>query len=343
MINYMKRICFLLSTILCMNGIYAQSGYYDMDYYQSPYQFLDSTKATLISTKDSAWLYWEDSIPIGFDFELYGETYDSVLVYSEGVFDFFQDCPQTPFPLGPELLAFLVGTVDRGNFSVGDTSFSDVSYVVEGQVGQRILKVEWKNMGLDGGSGWDDYFNYQVWFYENGGIIEIHFGPYYLDDPKNVDWLTGDPGPLMAFRYEGTCEFIQDSTQNVVVFGNSAAPQDTVVGDIDFTTLPQYWLSGMPPNGIVYRFRLKPVGIENIKEIEYSITPNPANNQIQIRTGLEGEMEIVFYDLQGRAVLQQKFYGNTIINTAHLPQGLYPYRLTDSRGRTAMGKVVILR
>lgn len=99
-----------------MNGIYAQNWYCEFDCYQSPFQFIDSTKANLISPTDSAWHYWEDSISIGFNFQMNGESYVSVMIYSEPVFNFFQHCPGSPFPLGPVMM-FFVGVDDRGGFS----------------------------------------------------------------------------------------------------------------------------------------------------------------------------------------------------------------------------------
>jgi Secretion system C-terminal sorting domain len=338
----MKNSIVIILCMLFIGNTYSQRGTYSFDYYQSNFQIVDTSNAIKLSP-DSVWLYWWKPISIGFDFDLFGKKYDSVNIVSEGLFHFFQQCHNSSFPIGPAFLSFFVGLEDRGAYSGnGDTSESDVLYIVEGVVGSRILKVEWKNVTFEGGGGWYDYFNYQVWLFENKGTIEIHFGPYNIDDIDEMDWASG-VGPLTTFNYDGTCNDPRDSTQNIVVFGNPSTPQDTVVGDIDFTDLPIYWIDGMPPNGIVYRFRYVPVGIKNIKNIEYSISPNPANDQIQIRTGLEGESEIVFYDLQGRAVLQQKFYGNAIISMAHLPQGLYPYRLTDNKARTVRGKVVVLR
>lgn len=77
--------------------------------------------------------------------------------------------------------------VDRQRM-VDGTEVSDISYKLEGNEGERILKLQWRNWGflneiIDDNVS-EDFINFQFWLYEENGIMELHYGPSNITQPE---------------------------------------------------------------------------------------------------------------------------------------------------------------
>ncbi|MBL4658614.1 MAG: PKD domain-containing protein [Flavobacteriales bacterium] len=174
---------------------------------------------------------WDDHdtlIPIGFTFELFDQSFDSihisVLVWFKIDGDYFIE-------------AFFADFIDRGNGT--GTSLSPKSFLLDGAPGDRILKIEWKNAGflfemINSGT-LDDSVNVQLWLYEDSGYVEIRVGSNSVAKPLSS--FNSNEGPRVGLRtYFG---------ENLTASGAADAPVlDTTVE----------YLTGTPSDGMIYRF-----------------------------------------------------------------------------------------
>ncbi|MEO5643580.1 MAG: hypothetical protein ABIS12_09660 [Bacteroidia bacterium] len=117
---------------------------------------------TILNTDNDAWDF-SYKIPIGFSFNYLGRNFESLTIETNGyvVFDDDRNYALTAFlGFGDCVDAF-------GNHPV-------LGYELSGTAGNRILKIQFKNLCNSLGSS--KYFSYQVWLKENGAL-EIHVGP----------------------------------------------------------------------------------------------------------------------------------------------------------------------
>jgi hypothetical protein len=142
---------------------------------------------------------------------------------------------------------FEVDLIDRG--AVGGVSQSPISYEIEGEPGNQIFKLEWKNAGsydeMDALGTTEMFVNLQLWLYENTDAIEVHYGSSSITDPDL--FYFGETGAFVGFAgFDANKELIWGDH-----FLTGPADAPTLVElDPDF---PPY-LDGTPSDGIVYRF-----------------------------------------------------------------------------------------
>lgn len=95
---------------------------------------------------------------------------------------------------------------DDSTFIVIDAAFtfSDsidantrLSYVIDGTPGNRIIKLQWKNLKLSNGLA-GNYLNYQIWLYQHTGVFEIYYGP---SSANNQSGYTVQNGPNVGLFY----------------------------------------------------------------------------------------------------------------------------------------------
>ena len=88
-----------------------------------------------------------------------------------------------------------------------------------------------------------------------------------------------------------------------------------------------------------------PVGLKEVDRIDplnYAIFPNPAKDQLTFRQfNLKESYQMNLFDQQGRLVKQYHFnqFDNQF-ELSNVPNGIYVYQLTDSKGRGGSGKIV---
>jgi hypothetical protein len=84
-------------------------------------------------------------------------------------------------------------------------------------------------------------------------------------------------------------------------------------------------------------FQSDEVKIENLSQDNhlFEIFPNPADDELFIRSKTSEIKRIQIMDVHGRSLYDQKSSGNrSIINISDFEKGLYIIRLTDSKGTT---------
>ncbi|MFL5763626.1 MAG: hypothetical protein ACJ77K_06760 [Bacteroidia bacterium] len=105
-------------------------------------------------------------IHLPFSFNFCGYNTDSVIIETNGFIVF-----NAYYPLS--LISF---NAFGGNKDSLQHYIASVNYNSSGTSGNRILKIEFKDLSMNG-YNYYDRLSYQVWLYENGNKIEYHVGP----------------------------------------------------------------------------------------------------------------------------------------------------------------------
>jgi len=91
-------------------------------------------------------------------------------------------------------------------------------------------------------------------------------------------------------------------------------------------------------------YPLPPTGLRSHQTANLSISlyPNPASNKISVSNLQSDLATIIFTDIQGKVVSQTETKNtNTEIDIANLNKGIYFYTITDTKGNSAKGKLVV--
>jgi len=269
---------------------------------------------------------WDDpdfKVPIGFAFDLFGITMTDIYIDDFGLGAYLT---HTTVDTGikPLIIAYGPDIIDRG-YDIDHTA-SEISYVTEGSAGSRILKIEWKNFGfwgdLDDDGVASDSGNMQVWLYETSNTIEIRFGPSQITSQEiNYEGL---PGPFIGliggFDFDA---YDVDSAAHFVT-GNPNLPTMSYADTIAF-------VGGDIPNGAIYRFYIPNAGLNDLKNVDISISPNPASTWISISSNKRIIQSIAIFNLSGQEVIQP-LQGVDGIDVSQLIRGVYIAHIETDNG-----------
>ncbi|MBL4862956.1 MAG: hypothetical protein JKY09_08080 [Crocinitomicaceae bacterium] len=255
--NVIMKSQILLSFIfICFSSI---SQGYNLSYFTDTYN--DLSNSTSLNNGNT----WDDpdyTIPIGFNFDMYGNSNSQI--YLDG--SWFGATLATDLCAPGFELSFLMpdaaDIVDRG-YDIG-TSMSNISYKLEGPNGNRILKIEWNNVGfldgnLDAGNVYIDFTNFQVWLYEIDNAIEYRYGPNSISDPLPV--YGGESGTWLGILPEYSCD-IGDWLGNV--YSLEGDPLNPSMSMFDPNLGNPSFLNDVIPSGMVYRFTPSALGFTEL-------------------------------------------------------------------------------
>lgn len=183
------------------------------------------TNASSVSTGEN-WNSKSFPLHLPFQFNFCGSTSDSLTIEGNGfiVFDKVKE------------LSIVAFNNFRSNKDTNQSYVSSISYVNTGSQGNRITKIEFKNLSQNKLSS-DDYLNYQVWIYENGNKVEIHTGANSYSDKEDFSSLMGIINRNM-----------DTDTKAYLVSGNPSSPSGQAIsGDSELV-----YVNNIPNGGIVY-------------------------------------------------------------------------------------------
>lgn len=320
----LKTLCVAALSVLVFN---AHSQTYNFSVSSGTYT--DLTNATSVNNG----MTWDDptfEIPIGFDFKLFDTTIAKLgIVYGSVIsVDTFES------GIVPLLYIGIGDLVDRDyNFDKPTpTSLSPISYKLTGSLGNRILKVEWKNAGFYGEFKDDtiseDYTNFQLWLYEESNDIEIHFGTTSV---SHTDLSYGEYGGGIISLYPSVrrdnvngYEVLKDG---IILSGEPSNP--TIIND---KTLEEHHIVGTIPNGTIYKFAYQVSSIPSLDDSKLTIYPNPVE-------------DVLSFDVNGEDFNNYKFsvidiLGNSImdlskskkIDVTDLKSGVYFIKMQNTEG-----------
>lgn len=268
---------------------------------------------------------WDDPtllIPMPFPINLNGAAIDELVIDGLGAM-VFGEITANPGVLHA-MLPFETDIIDRGYDS--SISLSSINYKVEGAVGSRVLKIEWKEVGSYGeysalGGILTNYISFQAWIYEGTHVIEFRYGANTITNTPI--FYEGETGPLVGFGTE-----TQTSLTTNLLSGSAANP--TFV-------LSMQAIIGTPANGTVYRFT--PVGTgTSVAEQQLSNVlkayPNPATDLLQLQLQNNQTSALVqLYDLSGREVKRLNMSEmQQSVDISDLAAGMYNLRVEGVAG-----------
>jgi len=318
----------MLSIVLVLNTtIFAQS--YTFTFQNETYTDLESSVSL---NNGMTWLYPNYTIPIGFDLEFFDHTIDTFYILEDANAGWLADQPNIDNPMAL-FINFGIEIVDRGmdynTWEPGTGSLSPISYLLEGTPGNRIFKLEWKNIGFEG-ELWDyeedatDFANIQFWCYESTNVFEVRFGASNISHPFSSFYE--ESGPLIGFFPSVNIE--EGPLENGIVLQGSATNPTAV-----WTMEPDF-LQGMPPNGIVYRFTPNTVAIdESNQDLLIQLTPNPVKNQIKITNPHSNVIieNVLIFNMFGQCV-QSEIKNFESIDVSNLSCGVYNIKVITNQG-----------
>ncbi len=273
---------------------------------------------------------WDDPafiIPVGFDFEYFGVTLSTFYLSEIGLGGLLANVPND-FGVGSILQPYGADIIDRGYDSeTGGTptgSLSPISYKLEGTAGNRILKVEWNNVGFYSdvevnGAANSNFTNFQLWLFEADDSIEIHFGPNNITDLDLAFDDLGGSSVVLVESINFDTGALGDSGA-ITLIGSPTNPSVSVVTDIDDIEFAV--LDDVIPNGTVYRFEPSNLSAAGFERMAFKLFPNPSSDVISI-TGLTQTEAFSIYDVMGREVMQGNLQPKSRLTIETLSKGLY--------------------
>lgn len=223
-----------------------------------------------------------------------------------------------------QISPFMMDIID-GQYDNNGKADSDIRYVVEGEVGSRIFRIEWSNVAFyNEGAPYSMRYNLQMWLFENG-VIEFHYGAQEGLDYNVINDYEGVPVTFVRELDVLNYTFVEMWTLS----GDAANPtwQDYPTFD-DFDA--GVHLSTAPDNGTVYHFEPLLVSVEEMDVLTVALYPNPAQDQINVRGNWDLGSKYKILDQVGREVLVGNLASEfQTINIESLAAGLYFMQVSD--------------
>lgn len=312
----MKKITLLACLLLATVTVSAQNYY---NFTKSTATYTDLTGATTMNNG----VAWDTDAfgPVNAPFPIYifGQTFNN-FSYDD---DFFV-LEDTAFSSAAYFYPVDGYIMDR-NFSLTGTSLTPISYKVEGTAGNRILKFEVKNAGLEGEAETSStstvYLNFQVWYYEADKSIEYRYGS---NNVTNMAIYNEDGTSSVFFGY-------MDNTSMKVGYIDGTITNTTYTESANPNTLPVN-LNALPAVNTVYRFALNPLAVKDQEKVEFSMFPNPTSDVLNLTFPEAVNKPYSVYDLMGREVLKGSLNNTTAaqLNVSTLQKGSYVLRIAGS-------------
>lgn len=320
-----------LLTIIALASIFATTAkaQYTFSTFTAPYQNLNNSTDLFPNILD-----WDDEFKkVGLPFPVLvnGESYDSVMVESNGTLFFFNnfldinnietenDTLAAVMPFGE-----YVSTNGQTDL-IARLDNSPISYKVEGTAPNRIIKIEWRDAGFyaDSSANKDLFINFQAWYYESDAAFEFRYGtrnylPYVLPDVS---------GPVFGITYLILSPVFDYGTWgDIYVEGNAANP----VSDTTYSAF-----TGLPNENQVFRFAPLGTGVNENNSLQFSLYPNPSKGMLFVNPADAGAYTVEVFDQTGKALVSvANVKGNQTLDLTGLANGLYMARITANGKQT---------
>lgn len=285
----MKRLVFCLALSVLGSTLSAQT--YSIQVGMQDYQNLN--QATPLDLP----LDWDDevrTVGFGFSFPAGGLMHDSLILNTNGYL--------TTYDGNFEFNPYYVDMRGRGDETA-------ITVAREGELGNRILKVEYFQAGFYDDTTGTARTSFQIWFFENG-CWEVRTGPSVIVDQNLI--FEGYPGPFIGFANYAT-----GSVQALI--GSVDQPFISTLDSIAFPCMDD-----VPENGRVYTFcpEGQTTALESISQPAFGVQPNPAQNQVWIQHALPGT-QFRLHSIEGRLLKSWIHDASQAVELGSLPRGVY--------------------
>lgn len=347
----MKKTFVLLFALFACLGATAQNvPNYSFQKFTEPYQYLSNG----ISVNNG--LQWDDPdflIPAGMDFVIFGQTFNTLYFngMGAGFSNISEDSEDFDFSYYMLLSPMFTDLVDRcidyedakGDASEGmrlkryrdegdPGSCSNLSYRIDGDPGSRIFKFEWNNASL---YEYTDscYLNMQMWYYEDGHVVEYRYGPSFISDDDFANAMEYDimaPVILMENVDEeiSYAALLNGDPDNPTFFCGSSLDS---LNEGSFSS----GLSRFPAPNTVYRFEPGTVGVSMYELPGVSVFPNPVSDRLCIYGTEHAVVEI--FNVAGQLLSSHSY--SSPIDMSDLSDGIYFVKVSEN-GRHIVKKVL---
>ncbi|MBW3519543.1 T9SS type A sorting domain-containing protein [Flavobacterium sp. NKUCC04_CG] len=330
----MKKLL-LIFLMLFTTGFISQAQNYIFSHVEQPYNELTSA----ITLNTNSWFYNNYHIPIPFRITILEDEVKNIYL-NNGIL--YADSKNTA-KIQYQLIAQSAELLDPGYvFNPGapeSSSETFLKYKVEGETGNRILKIEIPNA-----ANGNEYFekdtktmriNFQVWFYENNDLIEYRYGRntmtnfnLFFNDYSISEVQTPKFEVMIAKTAAIRNEFADEENELVAAYslsGTSENPKGS------FSVEKLGTLSTYPKNGTVYQF--KKARLETAKKTTERIvlSPNPTSDYLNI--SLDNNTNRVNYsifDMLGKTVQSGVYQSlGSPISVSNLNPGIYLIKIEN--------------
>jgi len=326
----MKKPLFLIAMMLGIAS-FAQNTYTLSTYTSTYTELTNATPVNIIEEGEGE--HWDDPlffIDLDFGFPIGGSTYNSLIQFGDGAAFLIGNINYEDTTLTSSIVHFF-GMLDDfvDGADAPESLASEITHNTTGDIGNRITKIEYKDAafyeevyGMEPSA--ENRMNFQLWFYENDGIMEVHFGESNITDPALVFYE--NPGPSMMIATDIDFE---DENEGLswagLVIGNPATPT-LLQGNFDI--IEDGSLNGIPESGRVYRFSPSgSVGIANAETPAFSIYPTLVQNQIWVKDPVPTNAVYRIIDIAGKQVKTGSLTGNNPLDASDLNAGLYIFSI----------------
>ncbi len=315
----MKNIYLSLIAVAFSFSSFAQTFNYDFSIYSSDYEELEDATLALNYV-------WDDpqvEIPLGFSFSFEGEIGDQIYITDFGLGGLLTMNPNAASI--DILVAYTSDLADAGN-NTGEP-YSTIRYKTEGNAGNQVCKIEWKDCAFYNEVFEDEFpsnlVSFQLWLYEGSNDFEIHYGPNTITEFEFVHdgWLS--------------CGVVQD----INIFGDdfgmahvtSGSPEAaTITSTNDENVLISTGLTDNPVEGTVYRFGANFVSTPTlVQEADWTVYPSPTTGNLTLRTGTNDLVTYAMYDLSGRILKTGNIFSQATLDIAEFETGIYLIQMTQ--------------
>lgn len=267
---------------------------------------------------------WDDpdySVPLGFDFVFDGSSTSSLTSNSFNLGGILVlDPGNTTWDM---LIATTMDLTDAG-YATGEY-LSPITYETSGAVGNRIFKLQWKDVALYeevfSVETASNLFNMQLWVYETGSF-EIRFGTNTIKDPSYFN------NEFFICGVVSNIDFNSGDFDTAYVASGDAANPTLIVGASE-EDLMNAGIIGIPENGRVYRFDSGNVNISETQQATFDVWPLTAQHTLNLRASTHAQTRYELRDLSGRIVNSGQFIGQDMLPISHLAQGIYLVTLSS--------------
>ncbi len=205
--------------------------------------------------------------------------------------------------------------------SIDETT--SVSWKIDGTSGELIVKAQWKNVKLALGEA-TNFANFQIWIYQETGVIEIHYGE---QSENNATGYTDDNGPYAGIFYSP--DTFDEMYEKLWLYGEPTNIQQDATSIFYFGRL-----LGVPSNGTVYRF--SPTTTTDIHEKssdrgDIQVYPNPTSNALFLAGQWRNFDKVRIFDSLGKLHLEQKI-ATQKLDVSSLGSGTYILEFNQGTG-----------
>lgn len=274
-----KLLCNYFFGALMLFSFEGQSQQYHFSQSQTTYQPLQN--ASTVSTNFSNAQFWAANY--GFHINYFGRAYnfngqDGLLISSDGYVASAEYTDSTDVSMN----GLLADIKSR-------SSHSGIFGKIDGSSGNRIVKLEWRNVGFTNGPSTDSA-NFQIWLYESDGKIEFRYGPSSVSNAS----YGGLSGPSVGFYvFSLKASQIGQKLESYFLTGDPANPS---ISNFMGASSPR--MNATPENGTVYTLKTSALSEteEALHKQLFSLYPNPAVNTLNFSTEVKAAS---IYDARG--------------------------------------------